>query len=87
MSDYGVKDVAMMIAVSGAALGLAYSLSMMVTEILYSRLTLVTAFNVAAFALLFYVCTKSELLRIIYGWILIIETVVLGVMVAQSRKR
>lgn len=86
MSDYDAKHVAMMVAVAGAALGLAYNLSIMATEIMYARLSWRSALNVTIYAVLFYLCTKYELLRVIYGWLLIIETALVGIAVAQAKK-
>lgn len=84
--DYTTKDTIMAIAIGGAWLNMAFSASLLVGDLLKGRASAMGFFNVAISALVLYLALNYEVASLIYGWLLLITTILTGLFMMRAHK-
>lgn len=84
-SDYNMKKIVMTVAVGGASLAVAYSLASVVGDLSKGRLEVETILGLVVASVLLYLSMNYEIVSVIYGWILLLEVIFAGFVIARSK--
>jgi hypothetical protein len=79
------KETIIAVAIGGAVLNVAFSVSRLVGDLFRGKVGLMSLFNVVVSVLILYLAMNYEIASLIYGWLLLITTVLAGLLVFQAK--